>query len=169
MPQLLNSVALILLTQAILLLQPTTTPTQKRRGTLLHFSFALASLVAFTTAATIIELNKADHPETRFKSPHAILGGIVYLLLLVQALVGAAQTFAPHLVFGSVDRAKSVYKYHRWSGYAVLVLGLATVLTATRTTYNVRVLHIPLWGTSVASVLVVAGLGARIRKHKLGL
>jgi hypothetical protein len=50
----------------------------------------------------------------------------------------------------------------------VLVLELATVAAATQTTYNVKVLHIPLWGVLVAAVLIIGGVGARIKKHKLG-
>jgi hypothetical protein len=50
----------------------------------------------------------------------------------------------------------------------LLVLELATVSAATQTTYNVAVLHMPLWGVLVAAVLIVAGVGARIKKHKLG-
>jgi hypothetical protein len=42
------------------------------------------------------------------------------------------------------------------------------VAAATQTTYNVNVLQIPLWGVLVAAVFIIAGVGARIKKHKLG-
>jgi len=90
-------------------------------------------------------------------------------LIFIQALVGFAQFYVPELVFGSVDKAKSVYKYHRWSGYVILLLMLATVCAATQTTFNKNVLQIRLWAVLVASVLVVAGVAPRLKKHKLGL
>jgi isoprenylcysteine carboxyl methyltransferase (ICMT) family protein YpbQ len=71
-------------------------------------------------------------------------------------------------ILGSADAGKRLYKYHRHFGYTVLFLELATVAAATQTTYNVTVLHIPLYGVLVAAVLVVAGVGARIKKHRLG-
>lgn len=88
---------------------------------------------------------------------------------MLQAAVGSAQFFFPSLVFGSVETAKKVYKYHRLSGYLVLLLELATVAAATQTSYNLGVLRIKLWAVLVAAVLVVAGIGARIKKHKMRL
>ncbi|KAK2747638.1 hypothetical protein FQN55_004807 [Onygenales sp. PD_40] len=164
---LLNSAAILLTTQAILLLQPTHTPAQKRTGTLSHFFLLALANLSFISALIIIELNKASHPETRFRSPHAILGLATYILIFLQAAVGVAQYFVPVTVFGSVDRGKAVYKYHRVSGYVVLLMELATVAAATQTDYNKVILHIPLWAVLVASVLVVLGVGARIKKQKM--
>ena len=83
-------------------------------------------------------------------------------------LVGLAQFYTPG-VFGSVERAKTVYKYHRMSGYLILVMFLATVCAATYTDFNVGKLHIQLWAVVVASVLVLVGVVPRIKKQKLGL
>lgn len=58
---------------------------------------------------------------------------------------------------------------HRVSGYAIVILSLATICAATDTGFNQNVLHMKLWALIVASVLVLAGLMARIKKHKLGL
>lgn len=62
-----------------------------------------------------------------------------------------------------------MYKYHRALGYTLLILELGSIIAAMQTPFNVNYLHIPLWGVVVTSVLVVAGLGARIKKHKLGI
>lgn len=43
-----------------------------------------------------------------------------------QALIGATAFFTPRL-YGSVGNAKSLYKYHRMSGYLLLVLMFVTV------------------------------------------
>ena len=82
--------------------------------------------------------------------------------------MGIAQYFAPSLVFGSVDNGKKIYKYHRISGYAIILLSLATVCAATQTGFNVNILHMQLWAVIVASVLVIAGIAPRIKKSKLG-
>lgn len=130
-------------------------------------------------------MNKASHPETRFQSTHGKVALGVYILIFIQWLVGLAQFFLPNIIFGSVDRAKSVYKYHRYvrakpiaqatsnfharaSGYVLLVLFLIVVGLATDTAFNQNVLHIKLWAVVVASILVLVGLIPRIKKHKLG-
>ena len=82
--------------------------------------------------------------------------------------MGIAQYYTPS-VFGSKDAAKSIYKYHRMSGYVLLVLSFATVAAATQTGFNVNVLHIQLWAVVVASVITLIGVLPRIKKQKLGL
>jgi membrane protein YdbS with pleckstrin-like domain len=81
--------------------------------------------------------------------------------------VGITQYFTPGL-YGGVDNAKKLYKYHRLSGYIVLLLMLATVAAATQTTYNIGTLHIQLWAVVVASLIVVVGILPRIRLNKFG-
>ena len=68
-----------------------------------------------------------------------------------------------------MDNAKAVYKYHRWSGYVVLVMGLATVCAATQTDYNKGVLHVRLWAVLVASVILLVGVLPRVRRGKMGV
>ena len=88
------------------------------------------------------------------------------MLLIIQGLVGFTQYYVPSL-YGGVENAKKVWKYHRMSGYVVLTLGLATVCAATQTTYN-KTLGIRLWVVLVASILVLAGLLPRVKLQKLG-
>lgn len=57
---------------------------------------------------------------------HAYLGVVTYALLVVQALVGATAFFTPGL-YGGVGKAKSLYKWHRMSGYLLLVVMFVTV------------------------------------------
>ncbi|KKZ67768.1 hypothetical protein GX50_00122 [[Emmonsia] crescens] len=164
---LLNSTAILLTAQAILILQPTHTPSQKRRGALTHFGLLAIANLCFISALIIIEINKAPNPEYRFHSVHGIMGLITYIFIFLQALVGAAQYFFPVFAFGSVDNGKKIYKYHRFSGYVVFVLELATVAAATQTDYNKTTLHIRLWAVLVAAVLVLGGVAARIKKQKM--
>jgi hypothetical protein len=164
----LNSTAILLLTESILILQPTHTLTQKRHGTLTHFGINFLALDALIAAFVIIEYNKFSHHAEHFTSVHGKLGLFTYSLLAIQALVGFTQYFTPRL-YGSVDRAKSIYKWHRASGYFILVSMLATVCAATKTYTGEKFLELKLWAVVVASMLVIIGVFPRIKKQKLGM
>jgi len=166
--QLVNSAGILLLTQAILVLQPTATPKQKTKGTHIHFVLNLTGTLALIAGLIIIEMNKASHPETRFTSVHGIMGLVTFILIIIQGLIGFAQFYVPETVLGSVENGKMLYKYHRMSGYLILLMALATICAATQTGFNKGVLHIRLWAVLVASVLVLAGILPRIKKQKFG-
>ncbi|KAL9077964.1 MAG: hypothetical protein Q9157_003118 [Trypethelium eluteriae] len=163
---LLNSAAILLLTQGILVLQPTYTAQQKKQGTYVHATLNDLALAAAIAGLVVIEINKADHGG-HFESPHAILGLITYIAMALQAIVGITQYFVPQ-IYGGESNAKKLYKYHRMSGYVILILALATICAATTTGFNLNVLHMQLWAIIVASVLTVVGVFARIKKQKLG-
>jgi len=165
---LLNSAGFLLSIQAALILQPTHTPAQKRSGTLAHALFHTLGASALTAGLIIIEMNKVGPGHEHFASPHAILGLTFYVLVYIQAVVGFTQYYTPSL-YGGVDKAKSIYKYHRMSGYVIATLGLATICAATWTTYSLNVAHIQHWAVIVASVLVLVGVVPRIRLSKFGL
>jgi hypothetical protein len=116
----------------------------------------------------IIEVNKNLSGRAHFESPHSIMGLITYILVFLQAVSGVVQFFYPQ-VYGSVDNAKKMYKYHRVSGYVIFALMCATVCAATWTEYNLTVLEIHHWSVITASVILLASLYARIKKQKLGL
>jgi uncharacterized membrane protein len=158
----------LLIVQAILVLQPTATTKQKTEGTHIHFALNLTGTLALIVGLIIIEMNKASHPETRFQSAHGILGLITFILIIIQALIGFAQFYVPSTVLGSAENGKKLYKYHRMSGYLILLMLLVTICAATQTSFNKNVLHIRLWAVIVASVLVVVGVVPRIKKQKFG-
>ena len=163
------SAAVLLYTQGILILQPTATAQQKTRGTNVHFTLNLVGTISLIAGLIVIEMNKASHPETRFQHPHGVLGLITFILIITQALVGFAQYYLPNLVFGTVDNAKRIYKFHRMSGYLILLMMLITVADATDTAFNKNVLHMQLWPVIVAAILILAGVIPRIKRRKLGL
>ncbi|MCJ1252762.1 hypothetical protein MMC24_000568 [Lignoscripta atroalba] len=165
---LLNSAGILLTTQAILVLQPTHTPTQKRQGTYIHSALNLASVLSLMAGLVVIEYNKIAHNGAHFQSPHAILGLITYMFFIIQALIGITQYYTPSL-YGGIGNAKAIWKYHRMSGYLLLVLSFATVAAATQTDFNNNVLHLKLWAVIVASLLTLVGVIPRIKKQKLGL
>jgi len=165
---LLNSSAILLVTEGVLILQPTHTAAQKRTGTIIHFALNQLSLDALIAAFVIIEYNKFDHNAPHFTSVHGKLGLITYILLAIQALVGFTQYFVPQL-YGSIDNAKSLYKWHRVSGYVILTLMLATVAAATQTETGASFLKLRLWAVLVSAALILIGLIPRIKKQKFGL
>jgi len=116
----------------------------------------------------IVEYNKISGDHDHFVSPHAIMGLITYILFVIQALVGITQYYVPGL-YGSVANAKAIYKYHRMSGYLLLVMAFATVAAATQTDYNKSTLHIQLWAVIVAAVITLIGVLPRVKKQKMGL
>lgn len=153
--------------QAVLVLQPTHTAKQKVTGTYIHSALNNLGFIALIAGLAVILINKADHGG-HFESVHARLGLITYIFMVLQVAVGASMFFLPQL-YGGEGRAKSIWKYHRGSGYVLLVLSLATVSAATQTGFNLDTLHIKLWAVLVASVLVLAGVIPRVKKQKLGL
>ncbi|EXJ74323.1 uncharacterized protein A1O5_02619 [Cladophialophora psammophila CBS 110553] len=165
---LLNSSAVLLLVQGVLVLQPTAAQKDKITGAYVHSAINTSAVALLIAGLVIIEMNKASHPETRFQSVHGKMALVAYILIFLQWLLGAAAFYLPETIFGSIDRAKSLYKYHRISGYVLVVYLLAVVAAATQTDYNKRFIHIKLWAVIVASILVLAGVIPRIKKHKLG-
>merc|ERR1712070_622217 len=145
---LLNSAAVLFFVQGILILQPTHTAAQKKQGTYTHAALNDVAVLAAVAGLVVIEYNKIDHGGTHFESPHAILGLVTYILIALQAIVGITQYFTPGL-YGGVDNAKALYKYHRVGGYITLLL-------------------MQLWAVVVASVIIVVGVGARIKRSKFG-
>ncbi|KAK6343199.1 hypothetical protein TWF730_010799 [Orbilia blumenaviensis] len=164
---LFNSVAIVLLVQSILLLQPTHTPDQKVKGAIIHSILVGIALLLFIGAGVTIALNKIRIKHAHFDSPHAILGLTTYILIFAQAAVGFAQFYTPR-VFGSVEKAKTIYKYHRIAGYTIQILLVVTLLAASRTAFALGPLKLKTWKVAIGSGLIVLGVIPRIKKEKLG-
>ncbi|OAA67265.1 cytochrome b561-like protein [Niveomyces insectorum RCEF 264] len=170
---LLQSLGVVAAVEAVLVLQPTATPQDKTLGARVHAGLQLLSFALFAAGVSVIEANKIRSHGAHLHSAHGVLGALTAAVLVVQYLFGLAVWAAPAWLFGrddTVDRARALWKQHRWAGYAaVLPLLLATVTTATATDYNVNVLDIRLWAVLVAAGLVVVGVYPRIHVRKLGL
>lgn len=54
------------------------------------------------------------------------------------------------------------------SGYLLLVLLVATTISAVYTDFNKNVLHIPLWSIIVPVALIILGVYPRLHPRKLG-
>ena len=134
---------------------------------MIHAGLNDIGFLAGLAGLIVIEYNKISHGGTHFVSVHAILGLITYIFVLIQTVVGITQYFIPAL-YGGVDNAKKLYKYHRLGGYILLALMLATVCAATQTDFNKNVLGMQLWAVVVSSVLILLGVVARIKTYKFG-
>lgn len=164
---LLQSLGVFTVLQAILLLQPTTTPAAKHAGQRAHAALHLASFTLFAAGTAVIETNKHVNHLPHFHSPHAYLGAATVLLLLLQYAFGFTIWATPRL-YGGEDNAKALWKYHRGVGYAALVLLLATVAAAVETDYVKTALGIRLWAVLLAEALIVVGVFPRVHLRKLG-
>ncbi|KAL8376169.1 hypothetical protein RB595_007329 [Gaeumannomyces hyphopodioides] len=165
---LLQSLGVFTLTQAILILQPTFDPKAKVVGARAHATLNLVSFLLFASGVAVIEANKFRSHNAHFKSLHAYLGVAVSALMLAQYVFGFLMWGVPG-VFGGVDKAKAVWKYHRWGGYFIFPLLLAAVVSATDTSYNQNVLDIKLWAVVLSVLLIVIGVYPRIHVQKLGI
>lgn len=166
---LLNSLGVLALTLAIQILQPTWSPSTKRRGQIAHASLNLFSFLCFTAGATIILVNKhrSSDPHPHFHSVHAYLGLVSVGVLVLQYAVGLSMWAFPAL-YGGEERAKRVWKYHRIAGYVIYLLLLGTVTAATFTPYASKVLELKTWSVAVAAGLCVVGVYPRVSLTKFG-
>ncbi|THH32673.1 hypothetical protein EUX98_g1524 [Antrodiella citrinella] len=147
---LLNSLGIALLLESTLMLQPTTTPAQKRKGAIVHSILNSFAFIAMYSAFVVVVVSKVKMHEHHFQSAHSIFGITTYVLILLQATVGMIQFYAPSLV-GGKEKAQSIYKYHRMSGYLIFVF---IVLAAIAVTYT--------------DAFVLAGVLPRIEPTKFG-
>lgn len=163
-----QSLGLAVLIQSILILQPTHTASQKQVGQKVHAGLNLTALLLFIAGFTSIEVNKFKNNLAHFHSIHAYVGFIASVWQLLQFLVGFTMYAIPQL-YGGEANAKKIWKYHRVSGYGLLVLYAATIISATQTDYVLNVIGVKLWAIIIVVVLLVFGVYPRIKKHKLGL
>ena len=134
---------------------------------MLHSVVFGAASACFLVAFIIIFINKKNHDAPHFVGAHALCGITTYLLFLIQALVGTAQYYFPSL-FGSVERAKAVYKYHRLSGYAVYTLLLTTAMLGTQTPWAQNAAGM-FWPYLLLLILGFVGVVVGVRGKKIKL
>ncbi|KAH9908032.1 eukaryotic cytochrome b561-domain-containing protein [Xylariomycetidae sp. FL2044] len=163
-----QSMGMLVLIQAVLVLQPTHTGQQKQVGQKIHAGLNLLAFAIFIVGVVSIEVNKFKSNGPHFHSVHGYLGVIASIMFLVQYIVGFTMFAVPKL-YGGEAKAKSIWKYHRMSGYVLLLVLMATIISATKTEYNEKVLGLKLWAMIVIMVLLIIGVYPRIKKQKMGL
>ncbi|RUS14458.1 eukaryotic cytochrome b561-domain-containing protein, partial [Endogone sp. FLAS-F59071] len=167
----LMGIFLIAVNEGILTLQPTTTKAEKESGLNYHRFIMPAGYFAAIGAFAAIYYNKSTHGAAHFTSTHGKLGITTISYLLVQILFGAATIYAPAL-FGGVNQAKALYKYHRLSGYLVFVLVWVTAQYGVHSDWAVAYYPFPTFTNGLwylATGLVVIGVFSRVHLSKLGI
>ncbi|KAI1822368.1 eukaryotic cytochrome b561-domain-containing protein [Xylaria intraflava] len=162
-----QSLAVLVLLQSILVLQPTHTAPQKQIGQKIHAGLNLLSFAIFVVGVVVIEVNKFQNNGPHFHSVHGYLGVITSIWILIQYFVGFTMFGVPAL-YGGEANAKKIWKYHRGSGYVLLLLMMATVTSAVETDYSKNVLGLKLWAVILIFVLMIVGVYPRIQLRKLG-
>ncbi|KAI8624051.1 eukaryotic cytochrome b561-domain-containing protein [Xylariaceae sp. FL1651] len=162
-----QSFGVLVLLQSILVLQPTHTGAQKQVGQKIHAGLNLLAFATFIVGVVSIEVNKFKSNGPHFHSVHGYLGVITSIWILIQYFVGFTMFGVPAL-YGGEANAKKIWKYHRSSGYVLLLLMMATVTSAVETDYNKNVLGLKLWAMILIFVIMIVGVYPRIKKQKLG-
>ncbi|KAI7875605.1 hypothetical protein K492DRAFT_173199 [Lichtheimia hyalospora FSU 10163] len=162
---------IICCTEGVVLLQPTRTPQEKKRGLRHH---AIVQAIGYTSAIvgfTTIVYNKVVSDKEHFTSLHGQLGLALFCYLFCQSLFGLLISYLPTLVFGNVATAKRLWKFHRMTGYLLLVLVWLTAQLGVRADYMINNLWSDklMWLHWVALLLVAVGVVARIRLWKWGI
>lgn len=103
-------------------------------------------------------------------SVHAYFGVATLSYLFVQLVFGIVIAYVPAL-FGGTAQAKALWKYHRVSGYLLLILVWITAELGTHAEFMVDNFPRPnlLWLYWVSLVLVAVGIGKRTDITKWGL
>lgn len=117
----IQSFAFLLLLQSILTLQPTSQedPTAKRKAFTVHRAFNLALVLPLFTAGASIMWYLHDQPgQKHFVSWHGILGTAVIVWTWLQVAAGVAATSFDGKLVGGMQRAKSLWKWHRYVNWS---------------------------------------------------
>jgi len=69
-------------------------------------------------------------------------------------------------VFGSVEKGKSIWKYHRASGYVVWTLVLVNCVLGTQSTWFIEVWN-NTWVWVMLAIIAFFGLVSRVRLSKM--
>lgn len=169
---LIQSLSILLLLQAVVVLQRTTPSQQaekKAAFTAHQYLNLLLVLPLFTVGASIMWYLHDQPGSAHFISYHGILGTACVVVAWIQAALGAASVWWKGKLVGGENKGKALWKYHRASGYVLIVLFLVTAaLGVVETTWSKKN------SSATSKLLVLVGLGLagvslglRVQKSKL--
>ncbi|KAK4049691.1 hypothetical protein OIV83_003966 [Microbotryomycetes sp. JL201] len=167
----LQSVAVIAFIQGVVLLQPQPKNiAAKQKGLQLHQVFQLLALPLIVAGSAVIVYNKVVNNGKHLYSWHGWFGAATLFLIVLQITFGAIVVYTPLTrLVGGVGRAKSLWKYHRLSGYVTLALLLITPLLALDSDWiknNTSESERLVMGIGLG--LVAVGVLTRVQVSKLG-
>jgi hypothetical protein len=164
-----NSLGLALLLQGVLLVQPAPRNADiKNRLGFVHGIFNNLAVLSFLVGSGFIFYNKNAYGAQHYTTWHAWLGLTTYTTLVTVALFGNSVYFFPVQIFGSINKAKSFYKYHRQFGYLTLIMIGSSIFLATYSAFNESTLHIGRGLVLLCLGLIAGGLIPRVDVKKMG-
>jgi len=168
----LQSLSIALFTLGILQLQPTATPQSKALGLTRHQIIQLTGFSTITVGVTFMFINKIVIHHHHFETWHGVFGLIAYIWLIVQSAFGGLSVWFGGKAFGGLAKAKATWKFHRASGYVLLVWLFVTAYLAGEWSDWANNVSGPVLRASayvVAPLMVVIGVGGRTRLWKMKL
>jgi len=165
-----QSLGIALMVMGIQTLQPTATPPSKKAGLDRHQVIQIGALLTLTAGTGAIVLNKLSHNAPHLISWHAYMGVVAYAWLCMQSAMGVASVWWKGRAFGGMVKAKRMWKWHRISGYALLLWMLGTAFLAGEWSGWARTFASPIYravGFGTSLVLVAVGVLGRTRVSKM--
>jgi len=145
-------------------------PKIKVVGLQCHQIAMLAGLTSILLGTTAMLTYKGSHGAPHFTSWHGTFGLITVSWLVLQSALGAGSVWFDGAAFGGGHKAKLVWKYHRLSGYILLLCLLVTVnlggawssWTSSNSAYIVRLV-----AYTLAPLGILASIYSRVRPSKM--
>ncbi|KAF7311604.1 Cytochrome b561 domain-containing protein [Mycena kentingensis (nom. inval.)] len=168
---LLQSLSLVLLTYGIMTLQPTSQPKTKVAGLARHqYAILLAAFPAIAAGTFAVWYNKRIHDKPHWHSWHGKFGIAAMTWIVVQVLLGGGSVWFGGVAFGGGAKAKSIWKYHRVSGYLLYIL-LMIVANLGGFWSNWGLRNVPFFMRLIAFAIApgaaLVGLYLRVRPSKM--
>ncbi|KAH9981506.1 hypothetical protein BGW80DRAFT_1270544 [Lactifluus volemus] len=166
----LNSLALLSFTYGVLTLQPTSQPKTKAAGLQRHQTAMLIGLTSILLGTSAMVYYKGSHGAPHFTTWHGTFGILTLSWLVFQSALGALSVWFGGAAFGGANKAKLVWKYHRLSGYILLLLLLTTIhlggawsdWVSAHSEHAVRIA-----AYTIGPLVILASLYSRIRPSKM--
>jgi len=168
---LLQTLGISCITYGILTLQPTSAPETKKAGLQRHqLAILYVGFPSILLGALAISYNKYLHEASHFTTWHGTFGVISVVWLVIQVAVGGGSVWFDGAAFGGGMKAKSLWKYHRLSGYLLLPILLTTAhfggswsnWMQKNTAYSVRFI-----AYTMAPAVILGAVYSRVRLSKM--
>ncbi|TDL19878.1 hypothetical protein BD410DRAFT_751529 [Rickenella mellea] len=167
----LQTLAIAIFGAGILTLQPTSQPSTKARGLKRHQLIMLCVAFPVILTGTILVLfHKVIHEHNHFTSWHGTFGGIAFVWIIIQILLGGLSIWFGGSAFGGGMKAKRVWKYHRASGYLLFPMLLLTAAVGgnySNWASNAASLGVRILVYTIAPIVILLGIWSRARLSKM--
>jgi len=167
----LQTLAVSLFAYGILTLQPTSQPHSKVAGLNRHQLIILGlGFPCISVGTLVIIWNKNVHDAPHFVTWHGTFGILCIVWMFIQMFLGAGSVWGSGKLFGGGMKAKSVWKYHRLSGYLLYPFFLLTIAIGggwSNWTTSYLSLVTRVFAYCVAPLAILVGLWSRARLSKM--